>query len=343
MKYIPNNTLAHYQAAPQFKQIQLGHLPVSVLGETTKAFRVDCGQVYPDESALTFYATNHLAAIVKKMFTPNEPLPPWAEEVMRVYMDVLAQQGKRLLHYLMSITTREARHLRAMPQEWHEKVAAQFGQPFNEFLTKKITPCGESDAVDNFMYTPPVSTCEQYSRGLTWVFQKGKWNSGYGGKAWGKIAECAEMFLLGKISMEMMVDTSYTLAHNNGPMFNKGMMYSMYSHSFLMILDVQRSGQIPEMVLDDDKYGLVAIPKELKKLVEMVKKECPDEFGSWVDWYKVEALGSLKKYPQYKELQLKKHGAAMNPLKFGNKTAKVIGQLAIFPGEVVQIVERMKA
>ena len=34
----------------------------------------------------------------------------------------------------------------------------------------------------------------------------------------------------------------------------------------------------------------------------------PGKIGKWVDWYKVEALGSVHKYPKDKQAQEKKHG-----------------------------------
>src|SRR5450759_1063917 len=110
MAYLPINTLAYYQAAPQFRLHKLVDLPVAVMAKNTKQYRLGCGNVLPDEQAITFYALNHCASIVRGKFTPSEPLPDWAAEVMTSYMAELVDQSERLVHYVISIITREARH-----------------------------------------------------------------------------------------------------------------------------------------------------------------------------------------------------------------------------------------
>ena len=64
------------------------------------------------------------------------------------------------------------------------------------------------------------------------------------------MTDCLVRFVSGEFSAEMMLDTVWTLAHNGGPIFNKGQFYACTANA-LRILDVQRSGQIPEAVLFD--------------------------------------------------------------------------------------------
>jgi hypothetical protein len=98
--------------------------------------------------------------------------------------------------------------------------------------------------------------------------------------------------------MEAMIDTGFTLAHNNGPIFNKGMMYNQYSMFFVVYLDIQRSGQMPELILDahSKDYGLKYTVDGLQELVWIVRENIPGQIGSYLDWEKIEHSGSLGKY-----------------------------------------------
>jgi hypothetical protein len=75
----------------------------------------------------------------------------------------------------------------------------------------------------------------------------------------------------------------------------------------IRILDVQRSGQIAEAILEDAEIGLFS-HADLVKLVEGFRAYHPGVFGDYVDWYKVEARGSKNKYPKDKKKQAATHG-----------------------------------
>jgi hypothetical protein len=105
----------------------------------------------------------------------------------------------------------------------------------------------------------------------------------------------------------MMLDTVWTLAHNGGPIFNKGYLYKCYSHTIIRILDVQRSGQIPSAVLSDGPIGHFVQPG-LKAHMQQLMARFPDKIASYVDWMVVEALGSVNHYSSEKQLQQQKFG-----------------------------------
>lgn len=350
MKYFAPNTLAYYQSAPQVHRVDLSEIPLRNFAKSTLIYRLSCGEVSPDAEAIQFYALNHLQSIARKNFTPNENLAPWAAEVCARYSHTLTSQGQRILHYLFCICTREARHAKTPTQANWDKLEKEFGVTMVNFLRDRIFVGSETTAVNAYMETPPDVTAGTYIKALSWVFHNLKWSSGlYGGAAWGAITDACVAFITGKTSMEALVDTGYTLAHNNGPMFNKGMMYYTYTSQFLTILDIQRSGQIPELVLDTTQKYYIDIPKDIKGLVEQVRAEYPSEFRGYVDWVKVEELGAVGKYSNYKQAQLKAHPevkAAPKPeykLLAGKKTKVVYtGSWGVMPGLTAQVFERVK-
>ena len=103
-------------------------------------------------------------------------------------------------------------------------------------------------------------TIGKFCEALAWQFYHCKWAGGYGGKKWGVVTDCLVRFVKGEFSAEMMMDTVWTLSHNSGPIFNKGQFYGMYGHNLYRILDVQRSGQVPEAVLFDAPIKFHADP-----------------------------------------------------------------------------------
>ena len=342
MKFYPKNTLAHYNAAPQTKCLNLGEIESRVFGAATKEYKAGCGQVSPDSQALEFYGLNHCASLVRKEFTPNEPLPDWALKVMETYTQQLALIGNRILHYMACIIVREARHLRPMPEEWWQGLSAKFGTDFMEFM-KQVVSYEENGAVKHYCDNKLALGFGKFCEGIAYAFRYGKWQSNFGGKKWAVVAECLSSFVNGKTSMEMMVDTSFTLAHNTGPIFNKGMMYHSQSGYFIHILDVQRSGQVPELLMDSVEYIDISGTQMVKSICELTKHHIPNGFGPFLDWVKVEELGSVQKYESYKTKQKKAHGEFVPAfgLKGGHKT-KPLGEMEVFPGQTVKVYERVK-
>ena len=125
----------------------------------------------------------------------------------------------------------------------------------------------------------------------------------------------------GTFSAEMMLDTVWTLCHNNGPIFNKGLMYSMYSDQLVRILDVQRSGQVPELIAHDAKVQLFVTPAMKTFFQTAMSKFAPGTFRPYVDWEVVKLLGAVHSYPAELAEQQSKHG--MSPAA---KEAKKIAE-----------------
>lgn len=356
MKFLPKNTLAYFTAAPQLQRMDLSHVPVSQFAAATKMYRQNCGLAHPNHDALTFYALNHCASIVKKQFTPSEPLPDWALKVMEAYLSQTSEQGKRLLHYILSIITREMRHIKShvhmTAADW-KLVTDAGGSEMTQFISS-LSHYNEEAAVQRYMENPPEVTVGQYAKAMAAAFHRGDkgWGGGYGGTPWGQVADAAASMVSGVTSMEMMIDTGYTLAHNNGPIFNKGMMYNTYDGYFMTILDVQRSGQIPDLVLASNTYGVKKTPLATQ-MVNLVAAEMPKEFKGWVDYKLVDQVRPDKNSnPEKYTLQIKEQEKmkqvsptiqkSMEKVLHGKKVV-VKGSFDIYPGQSVTIFERVGA
>lgn len=252
---------------------------------------------HPEEDALLFYMLNHAFSLVRQKRHPLETLSPAELALVQQYKAHMSIMVPRMFYYLLLICTRESRHdAQDKLGSKYKGLIEKYGLSVTQFH-KSLAGKGSEGAASALKDKPPTTDLGSYTKFLSEVFYVGSYSSGFGGKAWGKIADVARDFSNGVLSAEMMLDTSYTLAHNNGPIFNKGMLFHSYSHQIYKILDVQRAGMIPQLV-GTGKLTSDAKTSRVLKAFDMCAEAFPAEFSGEVDWVQVEKLGSMKKYPQ---------------------------------------------
>jgi len=301
MPLIPNS-LNHILAVPQRQPDQtVGSLPLSNLTTGLKAYDGTVpGLRHPDTEAFNFYTLNHLVGRLQSVFHPDEPLPQWAVPIVTDYRDTLVDQSVRLAFYLLLTTTRESRHQHSHTERYEEKHKALFGNDAHKALmafASVVTNKGESSAIDTLKKHPPDVTIDQYMRHLSYVFHSGKFSGGYGGHPWGNIADCLWGAVNGTYSLEVMVDLGYALAHNNGPVFNKGMLYHNYSGEFMHLLDLQRAGMLPALCLDSSPLSSLDIDPTITQMAKRVQTELgglPDKVDGLKVWQY--AIGNNKSH-----------------------------------------------
>lgn len=297
MNYLPTNSLKSFIDVPQARPTDVGGVNLKDTVGWLSTYMGSTPLVLPDLEAVEFYCLNHLASVVRACHLELEGLPLWAQEVMLAYQDCLTRQSSRMFAYLLLIVTREARHLKStsVSSVWYKKMPAAY----KDFHKGTRTAGNGQNVVSMLKNSPPDMPIGEYLGCVLRVFG-GSFQNGYGGPAWANVARVLVEMVTGKISMEMMVDQAYSLAHNNGPIFNKGMLYKGYTDEFIKILDVQNSGQLPELVLSlgaDVLKSDLALHEKLKRVIGVVAAGSPaTRFGECVDWARVESAGSKKKY-----------------------------------------------
>lgn len=302
----PTDTLAYHQSRVLSQHRDMRNVPCAKVATALKAYQAadKSPNTKPETEALWFYGLNHAVALVAARRASLEPLPSDELKLVDDYYTRLPDKAVRAFYYLLLCCIREARHSLSKGSDF-PKIEAAFGHEVATLFCKGSG--GEGEIHQRFLAKPPKSTIGRLTGALCWQFYNSSWSGGYGGPAWGSIADCLHRFVLGEYSAEMMLDTVWTLQHNNGSVFNKGHFYATWTGTLLRILDVQRSGQIPEAVLTDDQIKKFA-DAELVGILSKVKHMFPDDLGTYVDWFVVEALGSNKKYPTECAQQVAKHG-----------------------------------
>ncbi len=272
----------------------------------------------PEVDAVIFYLMNHAVAVVRQRVGLLEPLGKYLP-LLDMYHNELAVRSARMFYYLLLICSRESRHEKNdLEGGFWKDIKAKYPASIIKFH-KSMKGKGSLAAASSLTEThTPECTLGQFTSYLYENFYTGKFNGGYGGKKWAVVAKVLDDFVHGRITGEMMMDTAFTLAHNGGPIFNKGMLFTMYGDELYKILDVQRAGMIPQYVAEgcykwSDNKSILNLHSAAREIIG-------DEFAGYVDWYQVEALGSVKKYSTEKQKQDKKFG--INPTAHVNKPAK---------------------
>lgn len=308
----------------------------------------------PDSEAVRFYALHQLVAILGVKFTPSEKLPSEFADILMAYEKELENQNSRMSWYTFLITTREFRHLGSSSSHFAGHTDVYSGE-FVEFFPH-IADSSSDATINEWVKKLPPDDLEHYCRCLVHGFTKGAWGHGFGGKPWGMIARTLAEYIGGNTSAEMFIDTAYTLAHNNGPMFNKGMLYGMYNSTyFKKILDVQRGGQICEGLLSGEVQKMCPTLVGGDVLTEWTKKvrNTFGGIGDHIDWADVQKKGALGDHmPKTTSSTLAKDAEAMAKVAkkgpaaeavFDGQKAKYVTDFVVMKKQKVAIYAREKA
>lgn len=248
----------------------------------------------PEREAVTFYTLNHLFSMIRqqKGFHPDKRMTNGMIELSDMYFEKGRMIAVRAFYYLTLIVNREMRH---GSHAKHSKVSSAFGQELGSYYsTLAGTGSPENTFTSNALTTGFGRWCEM----IEWGFTNLGFSGGYGGKPWANITKCLRGYVDGQYSAEIMVDTVWTLSHNNGPIFNKGMLYKMYTQKNLIrILDVQRAGRLPNLVMNEDTVleGHGYVDPDVRAAITLAMNEFQCEFPP-VDWQEIVSLGAVGTY-----------------------------------------------
>lgn len=342
------DTLSFHKQRPLLSHIDLTNASlVYVMGQYKNARKMLNSyegeiKATPEKEALWFYLQNHTMALVKKAVDNQEPLGEF-QHFVEVYHADINRKMIRMFYYLLLICTRESRHMQSGPGR--AKLWKKYPNIL-DFHSAHIQDKEHADAIDAIMVNAPDITLGEYTDFLVDAFTLPSYSGGFGGKKWKEVAGPLRDFVHGKITAEMLMDTAFTLAHNNGPIFNKGMLFNTYNPGELIkILDVQRSGQIPQYI---DSHDSKSITVQMKEYVQAFSKLCGDIRGT-VNWNQVKTIKGLLYNNEIKKqdnenssvdilAKLKMKAIALKAV--AAQTAIMKGSVEIMPGVYVAKSER---
>lgn len=292
MYYLDKRTLEFYNKSPIFRAVSFYTSDAGVISISMGDYLSKTEVEYPEGEAGRFYLLNHTYSLLCNKYHCTEIMTPKEVAISGLYLETFKSVYERLFYYMLGICLSESRHVKKS-DSFYDNLQSAFGVEVTNYA-KKISGKTRVFCRETFIKEPPAVSIGKLVASVHWVFSEGKFSGGYGGSAWATIAKTLLDLIEGKISPIVFVDTAFTLAHNNGPIFNKNFLYHTCDKKELVtLLDVQRAGQVPQYILGGGSTYNPLIA--LKKLAQSLALDFP-EFYTPVDWQGVMDLGSVGKY-----------------------------------------------
>lgn len=270
-------TLATLLNVPAMKQVDISACYMPAFMKVLKSrlgddpYGGELNFKHPEMEALDFYLANHVVGLIRTKKGNTKILTKDEEFLVTEYVNRLDDMALRSMAYLLLICSREMRHVKDYSvtkckikkdeviayETLIAFVSNNFGNKIAEGLWDGSIGC-------------PVGL---WTICLEKVFRYGGWHGGYGGGKWADVTLCLKEYIHGVYTAEMMIDVIWTLCHNGGPIFNKGMLYHHHTSDLLRILDVQRAGQVPQF-----DWDMLKTTTWFKEYLAMAKK-CFPELG----------------------------------------------------------------
>ena len=259
--------------------------------------------------ALEFYLCQEIMAEVEARYTRFELLPAGVSQLANNCVDTMSLLAIRVFWYLLFITHRESRH--AKPSSLNKEFLNLIDNPVTddpEFLEIVDYMFAATNKISSDSFASGYATLAHgfkiglYTSYLERLYTDGLWSKSFGGDSWALITSVLKDFLYGRISANTLCDTAWALAHNTGPIFNKGLLFFMNSKKALVeVLDVQRAGMIGSYIQEFPPEGC---PK-LNSIFDWARGVLDGyDPPSIVDWDKVMALGAVGSYHDKQNKQL---------------------------------------
>lgn len=213
--------------------------------------------VHPEGDALDFYLSNHVVGLILAKNNVSTTLGRTEQHLLERYVERQSRSTLRAFAYLLLICSREMRHC-------HNSSATKCKITKDEkkvydYMTETLMH-HHGTAIAQTIWSGEVGfDLGVWSSVLEKVFRFGGFPGGYGGPNWADVALPLREYVHGVYTAEMMIDVVWTLCHNHGPIFNKGMFYHCHTHELLRILDVQRAGQVPQFKWEWEGGGMIGL------------------------------------------------------------------------------------
>lgn len=299
---LPNRTLYTALNNPLLNKYSFADVRCSELAKEIKDYQKKVSkQPTPEEQALLFYMSNHGFHLIKSKYKELEYLPQEVYSLVNDHIKTTNDIAKRLFYYIILISIEEGHFIPKQGDHFYDYMEQNFGPDFGKYSRNHFSG-------DLLSFGSLDLSMGAFLKGVRATFDFGKWQGGFGGKPWGNIVGLSASVCNGRESFEMMADHAFSLCHNNGSMFNKGHLYSMYSSFIYDILDIQASGQIPNWINENRSNKFVT--SQVLKLHDRYAKIFPEDFTAPLDKQKVINSGKVRKDNEQKKMSAMKAASA---------------------------------
>ncbi len=252
----------------------------------------------PEMEALDFYLSNHVVALLRTKYGMGHELGRTESKLVKMYVERTSAIALRAFTYLLLICTREIRHCNGS-NTTSCKITLEEKSVY-DFIRQNIGHHNGSKLARNVWDGVFDWKLGEWATVIEKIFRHGNFGGGFGGPAWADVAAPLRDYVNSTYTAEMLVDVIWTLCHNNGPIFNKGMLYECHTSELLRILDVQRAGQIPNF----DWSNIITVSPWFSEYLNLAKSVLP-ELNAPADIAAIKATAVHSMFWQGKEYQAK--------------------------------------
>lgn len=256
--------------------------------------------VQPEEDVIGFYLGAHVMGVVESKYGVDTELPEDVEELVRTHHTNMENVFFRIFTYILLISIGESRHGKINSKT--ATIDKQYGSDVRNFGATINGKKNRSGSRHEFLNSE--RDLLDYSRYCDWMFVHCFTGMGsYGGQKWKNISQKITQVLEGEISPFTMVDIAWALVHNTGSIFNKNTIYHHEIHGagLTQLLDMQRGGAIPSLIMHLDKYNSecsgfsinVNLINNFKDAVTSAAKVLGEDFYSYVSPSAISEAGAL--------------------------------------------------
>jgi len=202
-------------------------------------------------AAATFYALED----IKSRKYPNgasrlqkNTIDKLQDEVAYFQGFIAERMAKTMFDYLALASLGEARHAQENSQAQH--------------ILEDYAGKGRSEIYHHSIDYDPVEFLQE----LRILFDDEDWNDGYGGSSWARVCKRALAYF--DISPIRFVDSAINICHNNGIVYNKGMLIGTPREEFIEFLDFRSE----QSFLDNEFDYQLGIYGDCYKFIERAIK-----------------------------------------------------------------------
>ena len=232
------------------------------------------------QEALRFYFMDHCFHLIKNENKDIAQVSPEMADLIDLYFKELSKTSQRVFTYIICASLYEAGRMPAQSQKFWEFIEAQYGKKIFEALNNsKDHSYGSLKEKEILAINEPI---QKFLSAIMSCFTSGKWWFGAGGKAWSDITRCARDVTEGHYSLQEMTDLAFSLCHDRGCMFDRGIIYQVGyigDTNIYHVLDIQASGQTPQWIAKNRNK----VNADTLKLFDKFEKFFPEEFNKPID------------------------------------------------------------
>lgn len=261
---LSEKTLYKHKASSLYKENKFSNISYKELFKEINLYKKTNSNMVPESDALMFYLVNNIWHTINSRYGEYEDLPDNVYDLVKECNKLSVQICKGVFfHTCLVGDGMLATYLGNLSDSQKDYFKISYGEGFLKYLENKSNR--SIDGLNLHQFLGGMSNVYSIQKLIPW------------GKPYSMIVKTIHKISNGNTSLYAGCDNVWSLCHNGGTIFNKGIggIYKVSSNFIFDILDVQDSGQIPAWVNENRNNSYVT--KKMITLLDSYYKLFPEE------------------------------------------------------------------